>query len=86
MSDITDCQNISDHAITISVNGFCILFDVIQNHLSLQFSTLISIKTYIVSIAVEVQSFFVQLAGSTAGGLTVKPAQRLVFIFYSCIC
>ena len=83
MSDITDCQNVSDHAVTVSVNSVCIFFDVIQNHLTLQFSTLVCIETYVISIFVEVQSFFVQFAGSTAGWLTVEPAQRFVLVFYA---
>ena len=83
MSDITDCQNISDYAVTVSVDRVCVFLDVIQNHLSLQFSTLVCIETYIISISVEVQSIFVQFAGSTAGWLTVEPAQRFVLVFYA---
>ena len=48
------------NSITISVNLISICFDIINNHLSLKFCSLISIKSYIISIFVEIQRFFVQ--------------------------
>ena len=54
MSDITDCKNVSDYAITITVDGINVFLDVISNHLTLKLSTLISIETYIIGIAVKV--------------------------------
>ena len=82
MSDITDCKYVSDNSITISVNLISICFDIINNHLSLKFCSLISIKSYIISIFVEIQRFFVQFPCWTIRRLTVKPAKRFVLIGY----
>ena len=85
MSDITNCKYISDYSVTVSVNLVCISFDVVNNHLSLQFSSLVSIKSYIVCIIIEVQSLFVKFSRRTVRWLTVEPAKRFVCICYGTV-
>jgi len=81
MADIADCQNIADNAIAVAVDGVSMCFNVICDHLALQFSTLVGIETDIISVAVKVQRFRIQLACGAVGRLTVKPHQRLILIF-----
>ena len=80
VSDITNCQNIADDAIAISVNFIRMLCDVISNHLALQLSTLLGIEANIVSVLVPVQSSHVKLTSGAVGRLTVEPADRLVSV------
>ena len=80
MSDIADGQNISDDTVAVTVDGIDILFDVLFDHCSLKFRTLICVKTYIIGIIVEIKGCHIQLSCGTVGRLTVKPYQRFVLI------
>ena len=62
MSDISNCKNVSDHTVSVTVHLSCVLFDIIKYHLALKFSTLISIESYIICIIVEAECFFVKLS------------------------
>lgn len=80
MSDISDCQNISDHSVTVPVNSINVSLNIIFNHGSLKLCTLICIEAYIICIFIEVQSGRIQLSGRTIGRLTIKPNQRFVLV------
>ena len=75
MADITDCQNVSDDAVAVAVDGVNVCLDVISYHGSLKFSTLVGIESYIISIVVEAHRCHIQLAGGAVGRLTVEPYQ-----------
>ena len=44
MTDVTDGQNVADDAVAVAVDGIDVLFDVILDHLALQFSTLVGVE------------------------------------------
>ena len=80
MSDITDCQNITDGAVAVAVNLINVSFNVFFYHSSLKFCALVSVKPYIICIGIEVQSCHIQFSCGAVGRLTVKPYQGLIFI------
>ena len=73
MSDIPDCQDITDDSVAVAVDCVNVLLDVILNHGALKLCTLIGIETYIICILIKIQGCHIKLSCSTAGGLAVKP-------------
>ena len=82
MSDITDSQYISDHAVTVTVDCIDVCFDVVFYHCSLKFSTLVCIESYVVCVIVEAKCCHVKLSCRAVRWLTVEPYQRFVFVSY----
>ena len=82
MSDVADCQNVSDHAVAVAVDGLRVRLDVIQYHGTLKLSALVCVESYIVGILIEAQSRHIQFSCGAVGRLTVKPYQRLVLVCY----
>ena len=76
MSDICDCRTYPITPSPFLSIDMRVFLDVIQNHLSLQFQRLVCIETYIISIPLKFRASLSVLI-STAGWLTVEPAQRL---------
>ena len=86
VSDIADCQYIADDAVPIAVDVFCMLFDIVFDHLALEFRTLVCIKSYIVGLVVEVQSLHIQFSGGAVGGLSVEPYKGLILVCHLSAC
>ena len=84
MSDIPDCQDITDDSVAVAVDCVNVLLDVILNHGTLKLSALVGVETYIVCILIEIQGCHIQLSCSTAGWLAVKPYQWFVFVGHFC--
>ena len=84
MSDIPDCQDITDDSVAVAVDCVNVLLDVILNHGALKLGTLIGIETHIICILIEIQGCHIQLSGSAAGWLTVKPYQWFVLVSHFC--
>ena len=82
MSDIADCQNVTDDAVSVTVDGVDVCLDVVSDHLTLELSTLVSVKSHIVGVLVEGKGSHVQLAGGAVGRLTVVPYKRLILVGY----
>ena len=80
MSDITDCQNVSDDSVAVTVDGVDVGLDVVSDHLTLELSTLVSVESYIVGVLVEGKSSHVKLTGGAVGGLTVEPYEGLILV------
>ena len=76
MSDITDCQNVTDDAIAVTIQFSAVRSQIVSDHLTLQLSTLVGIESYVVGILVPVESSHVKFTGRAVGRLTVEPDER----------
>ena len=80
MTDITDAQDVADDAVAVAVKAFTVGFQIVDDHLALQHSTLDCIKADIVGLSVERQGVHIQFARRAVGRLTVVPDHGLLCV------